>query len=141
MDFYANPRVANVRVVQYAIIAGALGLALIAGGEDASLTLVFGVIGAVCVVAFEFFYIRKYVTRLRRDASGWVMSTLSTFGERQVRFDPAQVQLGGEIEQTVRRWNSVNYHRALYVAGQNYILDTTPPAQFDAEAFQRALRF
>jgi hypothetical protein len=139
VDFYVNTRIANVRFVQYVIAAGAIGIALIAVGEAPFLALVLGVIGAACVVAFELFYIRKYVTRLRRDASGWVMFTLSTFGERQVRFEPAQVQLGAEITQSVLD-GGVNYHYPIYVAGQRFILDTTPPVQFDLEALQRVLR-
>ena len=140
MDFYVNPRITNVRIVQYTIALGAIGIAWLAGSEgDTSLALIFGIIGAVVVVAFELFYIRRYVTRLRRDASGWVMSTLSTFGEQHLPFDPAQVRLGDEIEEIVR-FADANYHYPIYVAGQRYVLDTTPPVQFDVEALKRALR-
>lgn len=140
MDFYVNPRIANVRIVQYVIAAGTVGIAFIGLSEgEPGLGLILLVVGAACSVAFELFYIRRYVTRLSRDASGWLMHTLSTFGERPVRFDPAQAQLGDEIAQTVR-YSAVNYHYPLYVGGARYILDSTPPAQFDPEAFQRALR-
>ncbi len=140
MDFYVNPRIANVRVVQYTIAVGAVGIALIAVSDGAlSLALILAAIGAACVVAFELLYIRKYVTRIRRDQNGWVLSTLSTFGERQLAFDPAQVQLGEEIEEYVR-FSSVNYHYPLRIGATRYILDTTPPAKFDREALERALR-
>lgn len=93
--------------------------------------------GAGCQVAFEMFYLRRYVTRLRRDASGWVLSTLATFGERAVRFQAAEARLGDEIAQEVR--GAVNSHYPLHVGGTRYILDSTPPVQFDAEALRRAL--
>jgi hypothetical protein len=38
------------------------------------------------------------------------------------------------------RYGDVNYHYPLFVEGTRYILDSTPPAQFDAKALQRALR-
>jgi hypothetical protein len=140
VDFYVNPRIANVRIVQYVTAATAVGIAFLAASEgEVGLGFVLLVIGAACSVAFELFYIRRYVTRLSRDGSGWLMHTLSTFGERPVRFDPEQVRLGGEITQTVR-YGAVNHHYPLYVGGTRYILDTTPPAQFDPEAFQNALR-
>lgn len=139
MDFYVNTRILNVRIVQGAIIAAPIGIVLLAGGDDAALALILSVIGAACVAAFEAYYIRRYITRLTRDGSGWLMSTLTTFGERQFRFDPAQVRFGNEIEQHVR-FVDVNYHFPLYLAGQRYILDTTPPVQFDFAALQRAMR-
>lgn len=139
MDVYVNQRIANVRVVQYTIAGGAVGLPLIAiSGGETSLALMLGAAGVACVIALELLYIRRYVTRIRRDASGWVMSTLSTFGEREFSFDPAQVRLGDEIEEIVR-FSDANYHYPLRVGATRYVLDTTPPTQFDAEAFQRAL--
>ncbi|MBL8545866.1 MAG: hypothetical protein JNL81_05340 [Hyphomonadaceae bacterium] len=139
MDFYVNTRILNVRIVQGAIVAAAIGIVLLASGDDAALALILGAIGAACVAAFEIFYIRRYITRITRDGSGWVMSTLSAFGERHVRFDPAQVRFGNEIEQHVR-FGDVNYHFPLYVAGRRFVLDTTPPVQFDLQALQRAMR-
>jgi len=137
VDLYVNTRIANVRVVQYVTVAAAIGITLLAvSAGELALGLVFGLIGAICVVAFELFYIRKYVTRLSRDASGWLMHTLSTFGERQVRFDPREAQLGDEIVQNVPD-GGVNYHYPLYVAGARYILDSTPPVQIDIEALRR----
>ena len=138
MDFYVNTRILNVRIVQGVIVVAAIGIVLLASGGDAALALILCVIGAACVAAFEAFYIRRYITRLTRDDSGWLMSTLATFGERQFRFDPAQIRFGDEIAQHVRL--DVNYHYPFYVAGQRFILDTTPPIQFDLAALQRALR-
>ena len=140
MDFYINPRITNVRVVQYTIAAGAIGIPMIAAsGGDLSLAFMLGAVGVACVIAFELFYIRRYVTRIRREPNGWVLSTLSTFGERQVAFDPAQVRLGQEIEEIVR-FSDANYHYPMRVGATRYVLDTTPPTQFDAEALQRALQ-
>jgi hypothetical protein len=140
VDFYVNPRIANVRVVQYVTAAAAIGIAFLGASEgEVGLGLLLLTIGAACSVAFELFYIRRYVTRLSRDGSGWLMHTLSTIGERPVRFDPAQAQLGDEITQVVR-YGAVNHHYPLYVGGTRYILDTTPPVQFDADAFRQALK-
>lgn len=140
MDFYVNPRIANVRVVQYAVIATAIGVTLIGlndGGPE--FALLFGGIGAICVVAFEVFYIRKYVTRIRKDATaGWILKTLSTIGEREIRFDPHDAILGGEITEHVREVG-VNYHYPLHISGTRYVLDTTPPVQVDIAALRRAL--
>jgi len=140
VDFYINQRIANVRVVQYTIAGGAIGLPLIAvSGGDSSLALMLGAAGVSCVIALELLYIRRYVTRIRREPNGWVLSTLSTFGERELAFDPAQVRLGQEIEEIVR-FSDANYHYPLRIGATRYVLDTTPPNQFDAEALQRALQ-
>jgi hypothetical protein len=140
VDFYTNPRVANVRIVQYVVAATVIGLTLLGLSEGAPmLGLALFLAGASCSVAFELFYIRRYVTRISRDASGWVLHTLSTFGERPVRFDPAQLQLGSEITQSVRT-GSENYHYPLYIGATRYILDSTPPVQFNPEKLRRALK-
>lgn len=58
MDFYINPRITNVRVVQYTIAAGAVGIPMIAAsGGDLSLAFMLGAVGVACLVAFELFYI------------------------------------------------------------------------------------
>lgn len=138
MDVYVNPRIANVRIVQYVTAATAVFLALMLLNDgEAAIALIVGVIGVICVIAFDRFYIRQYVTRLRQDASGWTMTTLTTFGERQVQFDPREAQLGGEITQNVR-YGGVNYHYPFFVSGKRYILDSTPPVQIDLDALRRA---
>lgn len=140
MDFYINQRILKVRIVQYTIVAGAVGITLIAASDgDSSLALMLAAVGAVCIAAFEFLYIRKYVTRIRREANSWELSTLTAFGERQFAFDPAQVQLGEEIEEIVR-FSAANYHFPLRIGPTTYILDTTPPTEFDPAALQRALQ-
>lgn len=139
MDFYVNPRINNVRIVQYVTAGGAVGIALIALSEgEPSLAVILALVGGACVFALERFFVCRYVTRLRKEASGWVMTTLSTFGERQVGIDPTQVQIGERIEQH-DLYGGVAYHYPLRVGAVRYIVDCTPPATFDAEALRRAL--
>jgi hypothetical protein len=91
-------------------------------------------IGAVCLAGFEFRYIRNQVTRVARDANGWALQTLSTFGERTVRFDAAQARLGEAFQrQSLYGETATSY--PFVVAGRTYMLDATPPARVDVAAF------
>lgn len=92
------------------------------------------VIGSACLVGFEFRYIRNQVTRVARDANGWVLHTLSTFGERTVRFDASQARLG-EAFQRRSLYGETATSYPFVVAGRTYMLDATPPARVDVAAF------
>lgn len=137
MDVYVNSRASDVRIVQY-VIAGATLLLVFVGYSEGlpEIAPVAAIVGAICLVAFEFFYIRTNVTRISQEATGWVMRTLSTFGERIVRFETWQARLG-PISQKPTLYGQIFFYYPFTVAGRTYTLDATPPMQIDAEALRR----
>ncbi len=123
--------------MQYVTAGTAIVLVLVGVSDGAPVAgLIGGLIALACLLALELFFIRSYVTRISQDASGWVLHTLTTFGERPVRFDASQARLGGPVEQYTL-YGETNVHHPFHVAGRKYIIDATPPAQIDVAAFQR----
>ncbi len=137
MDLYTNPRGSGVRLVQYVAAGTAVVLVLVGFSEgEPAAGLIGGAIALTCLAALELFFIRSYVTRVSQDANGWVMHTLTTFGERPVRFEASQARIGGPVERYTL-YDQKNVYYPFHVAGRRYILDATPPAMVDVAAFQR----
>lgn len=137
MDIYVNARASAVRIVQYVTLGATLLFVFIGYSEGVPEIAPFaGLVGAACLAGFEFLYIRTQVTRVGRDDAGWVMHTLSTFGERSMRFDASQARLGNVVQRQSLYGETQTYY-PFNVAGRRYILDATPPTVFDAAAFNQ----
>ncbi|MEZ5970790.1 MAG: hypothetical protein R3C31_03155 [Hyphomonadaceae bacterium] len=135
MEIYANPGASGARIVQYVTLGATLVGAFVFMTEGAAeMAPVVLAIGAACLVGFEFRYVRNQVTSVARDANGWALNTLSTLGERTVRFDASQARLGNAFQrQSLYGETATSY--PFFVAGRTYMLDSTPPARVDVAAF------
>lgn len=139
MDLYVNPRASGVRIVQYVTLGAAILFGILGATEGMPGVAVGGLaIGAACLAGFEFLYIRTQVTRISQGPEGWTLRTLTTFGERTVRFEPAQARLGAEVARSTL-YGDIHRSFVFFVAGRRYVLDATPPLQFDPAAFSRRL--
>ena len=135
MEIYANPGASGARIVQYVTLGGTLVGVFVGLTEGVpEIAPIVLAIGAACLAGFEFRYIRNQVTRVARDANGWVLQTLSTFGEQTVRFDASQARLGGGF-QRYSLYGEMATSYPFVVAGRSYMLDATPPARVDVAAF------
>ncbi len=135
MDIYSNAGASGARIVQYVALGATLIGAFVGVTEGAPeiAPVVLG-IGAACLAGFEFFYIRNQVTRVGQDANGWAMHTLTTLGERAVRFEASQARLGAAFQrQSLYGETATSF--PFVVAGHTYMLDGTPPARVDVAAF------
>jgi hypothetical protein len=137
VDIYVNSRASGVRLVQY-VTAGATILLVLVGYTEGApeLAPIAAGIGVACLAGFERFYIRNQITCVSRDSSGWLMHTVSTFGERPVRFEASQARLGGEVRRQTL-YGETNVYYPFHVAGRCYIVDATPPAAVDVAAFNQ----
>ncbi|MEQ1812423.1 MAG: hypothetical protein ABL889_21015 [Terricaulis sp.] len=135
MDIYANAGASGARIVQYVVLGAALVGAFVGVTEGLpEMAPIVLAIGAACLVGFELLFIRNQVTRIGQDAGGWVMHTLTTLGERPVRFEASQARLG-EAFQRHSLYGETATSFPFVVAGHTYMLDATPPARVDVAAF------
>lgn len=131
-QIYRNTRFGRVRFLQGVVIAVGALIVVMTIAEPAVALLLLALSGAA-VWGMEI-YMRRYVTGVGYDHAGWLLTTLSTFGERTVRFDAAQARLGPQQYRNVRGAESCHY--PLRIGAQTYILDSTPPQQFDLSVFR-----
>lgn len=137
MDIYVNARASGVRIVQYVTLGTTVLFVFMGFSEGTPEIAPFAaVIGAACLAGFEFLYIRNQVTRVSRDATGWALHTLSSLGERSVRFEASQARLGGAVQRHTLYGETQTYY-PFNVAGHAYILDATPPTIVDVAAFNQ----